>query len=105
MRVHGASIPIGDEMPKDTDALTLLRKDHEEVKKLLKRIEAGEDQEPIFEQIKAALDVHAMIEEEIFYPAVKKARSAEVKDEVREAYEEHKQIKTLLAAIAETSPD
>jgi hypothetical protein len=28
-----------------------------------------------------------------------------VKDEVREAYEEHKQVKALLAAIAEISPD
>jgi hypothetical protein len=48
---------------------------------------------------------HATIEKEIFYPAVKKARSDEVKDEVREAYEEHKQVKALLAAIAEISPD
>jgi hemerythrin superfamily protein len=91
--------------PKTLTRWTLLKNDHQEVKKLLKKIEAGEDQELIFEQIKAALDVHATIEEEIFYPAVKKARSTEVKDEVREAYEEHKQIKTLLAAIAETSPD
>jgi hemerythrin superfamily protein len=91
--------------PKTLTRWTPLKNDHQEVKKLLRKIEAGEDQELIFEQIKAALDVHATIEEEIFYPAVKKARSTEVKDEVREAYEEHKQIKTLLAAIAETSPD
>jgi iron-sulfur cluster repair protein YtfE (RIC family) len=44
--------------------------------------------------------VHATIEEEIFYPAVKKARSENVKDEVREAYEEHKQIESLLAQIS-----
>jgi iron-sulfur cluster repair protein YtfE (RIC family) len=46
------------------------------------------------------LEVHAAIEEEIFYPAVKKARSEPVKDEVREAYEEHKQIKSLLAQVS-----
>jgi iron-sulfur cluster repair protein YtfE (RIC family) len=57
-----------------------------------------------FNQIKGALEVHAAIEEEIFYPAVKKARSEEVKGEVRKAYEEHKQVKALLAAIAEISP-
>ena len=92
-------------MPKDKDAIALLKSDHEEVKKLFKEIEAEEDQEAIFDQIKGTLEVHATIEEEIFYPAVKKARSEEVKDEVREAYEEHKQVKALLAAIAEISPD
>jgi iron-sulfur cluster repair protein YtfE (RIC family) len=92
-------------MPRDKDAISLLKSDHDEVKKLFKEIEAEEDQEAIFNQIKEALEVHATIEEEIFYPAVKKARSEEVKDEVREAYEEHKQVKALLAAIAEISPE
>ena len=92
-------------MPKAKDAISLLKSDHEEVKKLFKEIEAEQDQEAIFDQIKGALEVHATIEEEIFYPAVKKARSEEVKDEVREAYEEHKQVKALLAAIAEISPE
>ena len=93
-------------MPKDQDAISLLKNDHAEVKKLFKEIEVeAEDQEAIFDQIKEALEVHAAIEEEIFYPAVKKARSEEVKDEVREASEEHKQVKTLLAAIAEISSD
>ena len=58
----------------------------------------------LFNQLKAALEVHAAIEEEIFYPAVKKARSEHVKDEVREAYEEHKQIKSLLAQAASITP-
>ena len=92
-------------MPKDKDAISLLKSDHEDVKKLFKELEAEEDHEAIFDQIKGALEVHATIEEEIFYPAVKKARSEEVKDEVREAYEEHKQVKALLAAIAEIAPD
>ena len=92
-------------MSKEKDALFLLKSDHEEVKKLFRQVEAEDDQEAIFNQIKGALEIHAMIEEEIFYPAVKKARSDNVKDEVREAYEEHKQIKALLAAIAEISPD
>ena len=92
-------------MPKADDALSMLKEDHEQVKKLFKKIEAEKDQESTFNQIKAALESHAAIEEEIFYPTVKKARSEEIKDEVREAYEEHKQVKVLLAAIAEISPD
>jgi iron-sulfur cluster repair protein YtfE (RIC family) len=87
------------------DAITLLKKDHETVKKLFAQEEklgkaGGEKKAALFNQIKAALEVHATIEEEIFYPAVKKARSEDVKDEVREGYEEHKQIKRLLAQIS-----
>ena len=87
------------------DAVTLLKTDHLAVKKLFE-IEKqltkadGKKKEAIFNQIKAALTVPATIEEEIFYPAVKSARSEHIKDEAREGYEEHKQIKSLLAQIA-----
>jgi iron-sulfur cluster repair protein YtfE (RIC family) len=64
----------------------------------------GSGKASIFNEIKAALEVHATIEEEIFYPAVKEARSEHVKDEVREGYEEHKQIKSLLAQISSITP-
>jgi hemerythrin superfamily protein len=50
------------------------------------------------------LTSHATVEEEIFYPAVKKARSENTKDLVREAYEEHTQVKALPAALAEVEP-
>jgi hemerythrin superfamily protein len=87
------------------DAVTLLKTDHLAVKKLFETEKKltkadAEKKEAIFDQIKAALTVHATIEEEIFYPAVKSARSEHVKDEAREGYEEHKQIKSLLAQIA-----
>jgi iron-sulfur cluster repair protein YtfE (RIC family) len=68
------------------------------------KAEDSENKASLFNQIKAALEVHAAIEEEIFYPAVKKARSEHVKDEVREAYEEHKQIKSLLAQVSSITP-
>ena len=91
------------------DAILLLKTDHAAVKKLFEQEEklakpAGEKKTALFNEIKAALEVHATIEEEIFYPAVKKARSEHVKDEVREGYEEHKQIKTLLAEISSITP-
>jgi iron-sulfur cluster repair protein YtfE (RIC family) len=93
------------------DAIALLKTDHAAVKGLFEKEgklkkQDGEKKANLFNQIKAALEVHATIEEEIFYPAVKKARSENVKDEVREAYEEHKQIKSLLAQISSiTSAD
>src|SRR3984957_19479328 len=91
-------------MPKH-DAIALLKADHAAVKKLFEQEEklskqADAKKAELFAQIKAALEVHATIEEEIFYPAVKKARSEHVKDEVREGYEEHKQIESLLAQIS-----
>jgi iron-sulfur cluster repair protein YtfE (RIC family) len=95
-------------MPKN-DAIILLKTDHAAVKKLFAQEEklgkaGGEKKAALFNQIKAALEVHATIEEEIFYPAVKEARSENVKDEVREGYEEHKQIKSLLAQISRITP-
>jgi iron-sulfur cluster repair protein YtfE (RIC family) len=92
-------------MPKE-NAIALLKRDHAKVKKLFAQEEkaAGQKKAGVFEEIKAALEAHATIEEEIFYPAVKKARSENVKDEVREAYEEHKQIKSLLGQIASITP-
>jgi iron-sulfur cluster repair protein YtfE (RIC family) len=86
------------------DAITLLKEGHAAVKKLFEREKTLTKQPDakvsVFNEIKAALEVHATIEEEIFYPAVKKARSENVKNEVREGYEEHKQIKNLLGQIS-----
>jgi iron-sulfur cluster repair protein YtfE (RIC family) len=95
-------------MPKQ-DAIALLKTDHATVKKMFEKEgklikKDSEKKASLFNQIKAALEVHAAIEEEIFYPAVKKARSEHVKDEVREAYEEHKQIKSLLAQVSSITP-
>jgi hemerythrin superfamily protein len=95
-------------MPRQ-DAIALLKTDHAAVKALFEKEgklkkQDGEKKASLFNQIKDALEVHATIEEEIFYPAVKKARSEHVKDEVREGYEEHKQIKSLLAQISTITP-
>src|ERR1700733_4644190 len=92
-------------MPQD--AIALLKKDHATVKKLFEQEEGAKQaaaKVKVFNEINAALEVHATIEEELFYPAVKKAKSEHVKDEVREGYEEHKQIKALLAQIADITP-
>ena len=88
-------------MQKAKDAIALLKRDHEKVSKLFAQAEKDKSsQEGIFAEINAALTVHAAIEEEIFYPAVQKAKSEQVKDEVMEALAEHKQIKALLLELA-----
>lgn len=87
------------------NAIELLKKDHQKVAGLFKQYEsAGEDasskKEELFRRIKRELDIHARIEEEIFYPAAKQVPVEEARELVAEAAEEHKQVKTLLAELA-----
>jgi hemerythrin superfamily protein len=79
------------------DALELLKQEHQKVKELFEQAEeseAGTEQKRIFHQIKTELETHARIEESIFYPAMQKHQ--ELKEMVREAIEEHNQVKSLL---------
>ncbi len=90
------------------NALQLLKKDHATVKEFFTQFgQAGDrayqKKQGIFEKIHCELEAHAAVEEEVLYPAVKQIRSEEVKDLVREATEEHKVVKTLLAEIAAMS--
>lgn len=93
--------------PKETatkqTALTLLKADHAEVKGLFKEFEklkrAGnsEGQEEIVHAACKALAIHAQIEEEIFYPALRRAGVAD--DPLDEADVEHSHIKELVAEL------
>jgi hemerythrin superfamily protein len=79
------------------DALELLKQDHQKVKELFEQAEdseAGTEQKRIFNQIKTELETHARIEESVFYPAMQKHQ--ELEEMVREALEEHSQVKSLL---------
>ena len=92
------------------EATTLLIKDHEAVKKLFEQFEAAGDaaykvKKAIFETIKSELLIHMDIEDSIFYPAVKAQPSEELKDEIREADEEHHVAKLLLAEISKMKPE
>jgi hemerythrin superfamily protein len=77
------------------DAITLLKNDHRMVEKLFNEIEKGNgNREQLFKELKNALDVHADIEEKLFYPAVRAAKQTH--DIAVEAVEEHKQVRILL---------
>ena len=74
------------------DALSLLRQEHGEVKKILGRIEdtterALKTRTELFGSFRTAMQAHEAIEEEIFYPALK--QHAETKEIILEGYEEH----------------
>ena len=86
------------------DALELLKQDHHKVKELFKQGQQTEDkkqQKQIFKEIKSELEIHARIEETIFYPAMEEHE--ELKDMVLESLEEHKQMKTVLRELARLS--
>jgi len=82
------------------DAFNLLKTDHRKVAELFEQLESasGKKKLDVFAQIKTELDLHAHIEEKIFYPALEEA--SETHDIVLEAYEEHKQVKTLLSQLS-----
>ena len=85
------------------NAIKLLTEDHSKVKKLFKEFaklskksdEAGKEE--IATQICKELTVHAQLEEEIFYPAVREA--IEDDDLMNEAMVEHASAKDLIAQI------
>jgi hemerythrin superfamily protein len=84
-------------MPNATQSL---RQDHKRVEGLFKKCEQakGTDAKKRFAmQAMNELEVHAQLEEEIFYPAVKKA--IEETQLVDEAREEHKEAKSLMAEL------
>jgi hemerythrin superfamily protein len=94
---------------KAQDAIALLTADHKKVKALFSDFddikEEGSDQEKsaIVDQICDELTIHAEIEEEIFYPAVRKA--IEDSDLMDEALVEHAGAKDLIAQLKDASPD
>jgi hemerythrin superfamily protein len=88
-----------------SDALALLRADHQRVQEMFDQFEKtrSEDRKAtLAEQICQELTIHAQIEEEIFYPAVREA----IKDEdlIDEATVEHQSAKDLIAQIEGGGP-
>lgn len=59
--------------------------------------------EELFTKLKGELDVHAAVEEQILYPALKDA--AETRDITLEAFEEHHVVKQLLEELGSTPKD
>jgi hemerythrin superfamily protein len=90
------------------DAITLLKKDHEDVKALFEQFEASGDRafaakKKLATKICLELTKHATAEEEIFYPAVREA-NGDNEDMVDEATVEHAAAKDLIAQILSMEP-
>lgn len=88
-----------------TDALTLLKHDHEEVKKLFGQFEKASSeakQGQLCSEICTELTIHAGIEEESFYPEVR--RHEGMLEMVLESLEEHRQVKELIEKLKGMQP-
>ena len=82
------------------NATQMIRQDHKKVEGLFKKFEqtkGAQAKRRLAENAMVELEVHAALEEEIFYPAVKK----EVDDGsmVQEAIEEHQTVKQLISEL------
>jgi general stress protein YciG len=88
-------------------AVELLKADHAHVHSLYEDYETagGEDKYTLAEKIIRELEAHAVIEEEIFYPALQEKADKRGKDLVREAFEEHKAIKGAIRELRDMDPE
>ena len=87
------------------DAIKLLTQDHREVEALFEQFEKAKDDTKkgeIAKQICTELKIHTMIEEEIFYPAL---RGKVEDDDLDEALVEHDGAKVLINDIEAAGPE
>ena len=92
-----------------SDAVKLLTADHKNVKKLFKDFEKLKEADDgamkkaeVVQQICMELTIHAKVEEEIFYPAVRE--SIDEEDLMDEADVEHAGAKSLIAQLTGMKP-
>jgi hemerythrin superfamily protein len=84
------------------NAFQLLKEDHQKVSGLFQQLEptterAEKTRTELFAKLNEELDIHARIEESVFYPAIKQA--AETREIVLEGFEEHHVVKMLLREL------
>lgn len=96
-----AQAPVAAAAAAD-DAIALLKADHRKVEGLFSQYEnAASDKDQLVRQICAELIAHTTLEEEIFYPACRRAASEE--EPLDEAQVEHDSAKVLIADLMEGS--
>ncbi len=86
------------------DAISLLKDDHEKMKKLLSDLESTTERgvktrQELFSKVEQELTVHEAIVEEILYPALKE--HPKTREIALEAYEEHHVVDMVKAEIQE----
>ncbi|HEX2913986.1 MAG TPA: hemerythrin domain-containing protein [Chloroflexia bacterium] len=83
------------------DAIELLKKDHDKVKKLFQQIMEGATptkSKTLFNQIYHEMTIHSIIEEQVFYPALNKFNG--FTGLLKDAYKEHADAKLEMGQIS-----
>ena len=91
-----------------TDAIVILKNDHQEIRKLFKRFEKAGDnalkaKQTLADNILEALTVHTYIENEAMYPETRKLLP-DLEEDVLESYEEHHVADVLCMELAAMKP-
>lgn len=91
---------IGDSL----HAGQMLREDHRRLKAMFREFEAADDgtKQPIARRAIEEIELHSLVEEECFYPAVKKATGDA--DAVLEAREAHHAARMMIAELKRLPP-
>jgi iron-sulfur cluster repair protein YtfE (RIC family) len=91
-----------------TDAIVLLRNDHQEVRQQFrafrKQDQTPEQKQRIVDTIIELLTVHTYIENEVMYPRVRELLP-DLEDDVLESYEEHHVADVLTMELAAMGPE
>jgi hemerythrin superfamily protein len=80
------------------NAVEFIKQDHRQIEELFRSFldaESESTQEEVFQQIETGLTAHSDMEEQVFYPALQGVAP----DEVKEALEEHAEVKQMLADL------
>lgn len=96
------------ESPQEKNAIELLKSDHEQVLQQFSRFEKLKDKEEdakreLVEHVCSQLTIHAQIEEELFYSALRDVLDEQ--DLLDEALVEHDMAKQLIADLESMAPD
>ena len=92
-----------------TDAIVMLKNDHQEIRRAFKAFEdAGENahktKRKLVDRIVELLTVHTYLENEVMYPRVREL-VPDLEDDVLESYEEHHVADVLVMELVAMSPE
>jgi hemerythrin-like domain-containing protein len=89
------------------DAVALLKADHQKVRDIFQQYESATDpntKRELAEEACTELEIHAQLEEQIFYPAVNE-ETEEGAELVKEAVKEHQTVKHLIEQLRSMDQD
>jgi hemerythrin-like domain-containing protein len=96
-----------NEHAQPADAIALLKADHQRVKDLFAHYEAADNvdtKRTLAEQVFVELEMHAQLEENVFYPAVNE-ETEEGPALVQESLSEHETVKILIQELQSMAQD